>query len=207
VFIDKRLAHAEYLHSVMETPPIIVAPFDAELFGHWWFEGPQWLDFVIRKAAFDQDTLELVTLSRYLDRHPVHQTGDPGTSTWGHAGYFDTWLNHGNDWIYNHLIECGQRMEGLATRHNQDNISASTRRALNQCARELLLAQSSDWPFLITNGTSAEYAERRVRDHVSRFHYLANAIERNDIDEEYLSTLEYVDKIFPNADYQHYSKA
>jgi 1,4-alpha-glucan branching enzyme len=206
VFIDKRVAHAEYLHSVMETPSIIVAPFDAELFGHWWFEGPQWLDFVIRKAAFDQDTLELITLSRYLDRHPVHQVGDPGTSTWGHAGYFDTWLNRGNDWIYNHLIECGQRMESLATRHSKDKVPANTRRALNQCVRELLLAQSSDWPFLITNGTSAEYAARRVKDHVSRFHYLADAIEQNDINEEYLLTLEHVDKIFPNVDYRHYCR-
>ncbi len=206
VFLDKRIAHVEYLHSVMETPPVIIAPFDAELFGHWWFEGPQWLDFVIRKAAFDQNTLELITLSHYLECHPVHQVGDPGTSTWGHAGYFDTWLNASNDWIYDHLIECGGRMESLAKQYNTEPVSDLTRRALKQCVRELLLAQSSDWPFLISNGTAAEYAGRRVKDHVSRFHYLADSIEHTSIDQEHLSALEYIDNVFPDANYRHFCK-
>jgi len=203
-FLDKRTAHAQYLHSIMGTPPIITAPFDAELFGHWWFEGPQWLDFLIRKAAFDQDTIELITPSHYLDRHPVHQVGEPGASTWGHAGYFETWLNGKNDWIYNQLMECGRRMEGLATRHAGSQLSPLTGRALNQCVRELLLAQSSDWPFIISNGTASEYAARRVKDHVSRFHYLAAAIEDGSIDEEYLSALEHLDHIFPGADFRQY---
>ncbi len=202
VFLDKRVAHAEYLHSVMETPPVIVAPFDAELFGHWWFEGPQWLDFVIRKAAYDQQAVELVTPSQYLDRHPVHQVSVPGTSTWGHAGYFETWLNGRNDWIYDHLIECGKRMVALAGRHAGGQVAATRRRALNQCVRELLLAQSSDWPFIISNATSEEYASRRVRDHVSRFHALADAIEADAIDDEVLTVLEHIDNIFPDADYR-----
>lgn len=206
VFMDKRIAHIEYLHSVMEAPPIITAPFDAELFGHWWFEGPQWLDFVIRKAAFDQHCVELTTLSRYLERHPVHQVGDPVTSTWGHAGYFETWLNASNDWIYDHLVHCADRMRQLAHQHGRAPVSEPVRRALNQCVRELLLAQSSDWPFIITNGTSAQYASRRVRDHVSRFHQLADGIDRGTIDDEQLRALEYIDNIFPNADYRMFCR-
>lgn len=204
VFLDKRMAHGGYLHSVMGTAPIITAPFDAELFGHWWFEGPQWLDFVIRKAAFDQDTLELITPSRYLERHPVQQVGEPATSSWGHAGYFDIWLNRENDWIYNHYMECGRRMQQLAARCGSARVSSVTRRALNQCVRELLLAQSSDWPFIISNGTSSEYAARRAKDHVSRFHYLAEAIEQGSIDEEHLSALEQIDNVFPGADFRHF---
>ena len=128
----------------------------------------------------------------------------PGSSTWGHAGYFETWLNDENDWIYNQLMECGRRMEDLAARHGGDQVPPAKERALVQCVRELLLAQSSDWPFIISNGTSSEYAARRVKDHVSRFHYLAEGIESNDIDEEYLSTLELMDNIFPDADYRHF---
>ncbi len=201
-FLYNRIAHIEHLSSAMDTSPIVVAPFDAELFGHWWFEGPQWLDFVIRKAAFDQDVLQLTTPSDYLDRHPVHQTGYPSASTWGHKGYFETWLNKKTDWIFHQLYDCSHRMENLTARNNKARVPALTRRALNQCMRELLLAQSSDWPFIINNGTSEEYAVRRVKDHVSRFHYLADAVDKNAISEEHLSTIEQIDNIFPEIDYK-----
>ena len=203
-FLRQRVAHVEYLSSVMETKPIIIAPFDAELFGHWWFEGPQWLDFVIRKAAFDQDVIELTNISTYLERHPVHQTAVPCTSTWGHKGYFETWLNNKNDWIYAQLIECGNRMERIANQHGKGKVSQLKQRALNQCMRELLLAQSSDWPFIISNGTSEQYASRRVRDHVSRFHHLAESIEQNTINKDMLAVLEDADNIFPKANYRVY---
>ncbi len=201
-FLHKRIVHIEHLDSVMETMPIVVAPFDAELFGHWWFEGPQWLDFVIRKAAFDQSTLELTTLSRYLDHHPVHQMGVPCTSSWGHKGYFEAWLNGKTDWIYPQLYECHRRMEILASGKGRERVAPLTRRALNQCVRELLLAQSSDWPFIINNGSAAEYATRRLKDHIARFHYLADCIENNSINEEHLFVLRQMDDIFPNADYR-----
>jgi 1,4-alpha-glucan branching enzyme len=215
-FLWRRVSHVEYLSSVMETAPVVVAPFDAELFGHWWFEGPEWLDFVIRKAAFDQDALELTTLSEYLDRHPVHQSGVPCASTWGHKGYFEAWLNGKTDWIYPQLAECCRRMEALGAlealarrpggKSGKGRLSPISRRALNQCLRELLLAQSSDWPFMINNGTSAEYAVRRVRDHVGRFHLLAGCIEEGRVDAESLAALEQMDNIFPKADYRAFGR-
>ncbi len=201
-FLHKRVAHVDYLASVMETAPIVVAPFDAELFGHWWFEGPQWLDFVIRKAAFDQNTLELSTPSEYLERHPVHQTGFPCASSWGHKGYFEAWLNGGTDWIYPQLYESCRRMAVLSARYADGKVPGLTRRALNQCVRELLLAQASDWPFIINNGTSEGYAVKRVKDHLARFCFLADAIEDYSVGEEYLSALEEIDNIFPNVDYR-----
>jgi len=207
-FLRQRVAHVEYLSSVMETAPVVVAPFDAELFGHWWFEGPQWLDFVIRKAAFDQGAVELIGLSAYLDRHPVHQTGVPCTSTWGHKGYFEGWLNGTTDWLYPPLYECGRRLEVLTARYGAGpDVPALTRRALQQCMRELLLGQSSDWPFIINNGTATEYAARRVRDHVARFYYLADALEQGTVDPEVLEALETMDNIFPDADYRLYGSA
>jgi 1,4-alpha-glucan branching enzyme len=203
-FLHKRITHIEYLDSVMQTAPVVVAPFDAELFGHWWFEGPQWLDFVLRKAAFDQDTLETATLSAYLERHPVHQTALPCTSSWGHKGYFEAWLNGKTDWLYPQLHECCLRMEALAARYGKGKVPALSRRALKQCVRELLLAQSSDWPFIISNGTSEQYAVRRIKDHVARFRYLADSIERGDIDSEHLSALEQMDNLFVNVNYKLY---
>ncbi len=201
-FLRRRMAHIDYLSSIMETAPIVVAPFDAELFGHWWFEGPQWLDFVTRKAVFDQDVLELTTPSAYLDEHPVHQAGIPCTSSWGHKGYFEAWLNGKTDWIYPQLYDCCRRMEALAARYADGKASRLTQRALNQCVRELFLAQGSDWPFIINNGTSEGYAVRRVKDHLSRFRFLADAIENYSVSEESLQAVEQIDNIFPNADHR-----
>lgn len=78
------------------------------------------------------------------------------------------------------------------------------KRALNQCARELLLAQSSDWPFIITTNTMVEYAHKRVKDHIGRFNALADMIDKNEINEEYLEDIEYKDLIFPDMDYTLY---
>jgi 1,4-alpha-glucan branching enzyme len=191
----------------MGRKPIVVSAFDAELFGHWWYEGPQWLDFYIRKTAYDQSTVGLITGSGYLNAHPVHQTATPAMSSWGEKGFFGVWCNEKTDWVLVHVNDCIRRMVALCEPRCDTLPPPRIRRALNQCARELLLAQSSDWPFIMNNGTSVQYATRRVREHVGRFHYLADAIERNDIDEASLAGLEYVDSIFPAIDYRAFGKS
>ena len=182
--------------------PLVVATFDAELFGHWWFEGPQFLDFLIRKTAYDQDVFSLISPLSYLNLHPVHQYGVPGISSWGSKGYFDVWCNGKTDWVLTQVYECIRRMIKLAASQKPGPERPLVKRALNQCVRELLLAQCSDWPFIITNGTAEQYASRRIRDHVSRFHFLADGIENDSLDENELSSLELLDCIFPDVDYQ-----
>ncbi|RME69173.1 MAG: DUF1957 domain-containing protein [Verrucomicrobia bacterium] len=202
-FVFTRASQVDYLAPGMKVPPVITAPFDAELFGHWWFEGPLWLDYVVRKSVFDQTSFSLVTPGDYLDRHPVHQRATPACSTWGRGGYLDYWLNGRTDWIFADLKRCGSRMIRLARKFSATPPpDALTRRALNQCVRELLLAQASDWPFIISGGTAEAYAARRVRDHVRRFHTLAESIENERIDPEVLAALEFADNPFPNADYR-----
>jgi 1,4-alpha-glucan branching enzyme len=79
-----------------------------------------------------------------------------------------------------------------------------TKRALNQLARELLLAQSSDWAFQIYQGTTVEYASRRFRSHIHRFNLLAEQIEQGKINEELLTEIEARDNIFAEIDYRIY---
>lgn len=201
LFFEKRVRQVEYLSSTMGRAPVVVATFDAELFGHWWYEGPQWLDYLIRRSGADSSVLALISPETYLDQHPVHQRGVPCMSSWGHRGYFEVWCNGKNDWILKHVHECVCRMGALVKKCGTDP-KPSVRKALNQCLRELLLAQSSDWPFMITNGTSEQYASRRVCDHVSRFHFLADALEGNLIDLGRLPEVEYLDPVFPEADYR-----
>jgi 1,4-alpha-glucan branching enzyme len=204
-FMFYRSKQIEYHSQRMDRPPIVVAPYDAELFGHWWFEGPQWINFLIRKIVFDQNIIELITPSEYLERYPVLQLSNPSASSWGYKGYNEFWLNGSNDWIWPHLHHATRRMENLAGKFNQPEVPKLLERALNQAGRTLLLAQSSDWSFIINTGTVVEYAQRRVKNHLARFHYLEEAILSNGLDERKITALETLDNLFPDFDYRVYA--
>ena len=197
-FLKARIAQVEQLAGMIDRKPLVVAPYDAELFGHWWFEGPRWLDHLIRKIALEQDTIRLVTLTEYLDEYPVNQTATPCMSSWGSKGFNEVWENQQNQWIYPHLHIAAEFMEELATTHAAAD--ALTRRALNQAARELLLAQSSDWAFMMHSGTTGEYARARFQSHISRFHQLREGLEHGTTDSAGLTQLESRDNVFPELD-------
>lgn len=205
-FVFNRERQVEYLASVMDRTPIIVAPYDAELFGHWWFEGPEFLDYVIRKIAYDQNTIELATPSDYLKLHPRNQVTTPSMSSWGYMGYSEVWLADCNNWIYRHLHTIAWRMTDLANSHPHPQPEL-TRRALAQAARELLLAQSSDWAFIMKAGTCVDYAKKRVETHVARFLRLYDDIKASTIDPGWLAEIEEQSNIFPDIDYTVYAGA
>jgi 1,4-alpha-glucan branching enzyme len=202
-FMFNRQKQVEYLYDMIQKKPIIVSPYDAELYGHWWYEGPQWLEFLIRKIACDQDTIKLITPSEYLAEHPRNQVITPSMSSWGYKGYSEMWLQGANDWIYRHLHEASYRMTELAKEFPHAN--GTTRRALNQALRELLLAQSSDWAFILGTGTHTSYAIKRTKDHLLQFNRLYEDIKTNAIDDEWLADVESRDNLFPDIDYHYHS--
>jgi 1,4-alpha-glucan branching enzyme len=181
-------------------PPLITAPYDAELFGHWWFEGPLWLEEVLRLAAEAPEDLALVTPGDYLARYPGLQVATPSASSWGERGYNEFWLNDGNDWIYPHLHRAGRLMAALAREHGEAPPDSPRGRAVRQAGRSLLLAEASDWAFVMRSGTAVEYAHQRVRDHLARFHYLEQAVRGGRVDRLRLAALEEMDRIFPDID-------
>jgi 1,4-alpha-glucan branching enzyme len=202
-FRRKRQRQVEHLAAHMDRPPIIVSPYDAELYGHWWFEGPQFLDDLFRQLHYDQDVVEPITPGDYLQRHSTNQVATPGASSWGRGGYNEYWLNEKNAWIYRHLHAAAERMIELARRFPQAD--GLQRRALNQAARELMLAQSSDWAFIMTTGTMVPYAERRTNEHILRFNRIYEGLTGGDLDEEWLRDVESKDNIFPDVDYRIYA--
>jgi 1,4-alpha-glucan branching enzyme len=202
-FLFNREQQIKWLAGSMDRPPVIVAPYDAELFGHWWFEGPEWLDYLYRKLHFDQDTVKSITVPQYLDLVPYQQKSQPIYSTWGAGGYAGVWLDPVNDWIYPHLTEAADRMVELAREF--PNPDPQRRRALNQAGRELMLAQSSDWAFIMTTGTVTAYAHERTKVHVDNFLKLYGAIKSGQIDDGWLSTLEARNNLFPDFDYRLYA--
>jgi 1,4-alpha-glucan branching enzyme len=186
--------------------PLVVAPFDAELFGHWWFEGPRFLEEFIRQAA-DQREFSLTTPSEYLTAHCTQQIVEPAASTWGENGHLAVWLDPSNAWIYPHLQIAAQKMTEIATPNAADrpNMTDIADRILKQLARELLLAQASDWAFLIKAGTAREYATKRTIDHLARFNRLHDQFVRNDVDDEFLRDCEWRDNLFPNVNWRYYA--
>jgi 1,4-alpha-glucan branching enzyme len=203
-FMFNREKQVEWLAGAMDgRPPLIVAPYDAELYGHWWFEGPDWINFLLRKMHYDQQTIKTITIPEYLERYPKNQVAQPTMSSWGYKGYCEVWLEGSNDWIYRHLHEGADRMVELA-RANPD-AAALHRRALNQAARELLLAQSSDWAFIMKTGTMVDYARERTRIHVLNFNHLYDMIRSGNIDESWLAEIERRHNLFPDVDYRIYA--
>ena len=203
-FINKRQQQIINLNTSMDRPPIIIAPYDAELFGHWWFEGPKWLEWVLRLASNPSNPIQTISCSDYLAQQSGHQIATPSASTWGDQGYFSYWLNETNNWIYPFLHKAEAEMEQLASDFRDLTINSLQKRALNQAARSVLLAQASDWPFIMKSETTTEYANKRITDHLARFNYLHDAIRKNNIDNRYLTALEIMDNIFPNIDFWDY---
>ena len=203
-FVQERLAQRKEVLPYCDAPPLAVAPYDTELFGHRWLEGLTFLETVFRTAA-EHEELAFTTPSRYLSDHPPSDRCRPGTSSWGFGGFFNLWINPSNDWIYPRLHDAGRLMVRLARRFQSP--PRLQERALNQCARELMLAQASDWPFLLSVNSFEEYAARRVRGHLKTFNILAHELTSNAIDEQYLSRVEAHDNLFPEMDYRVFAGA
>ena len=122
--------------------------------------------------------------------------------SWGDQGYADFWLNPSNDWIYPPLLKASRRMVEAADHWIRPD--PLTRRALNQAARELLLAQASDWAFMMKTGNHRAYAERRVDGHLRHFKLLMDQLKKGKVSEAFLAPLELKNNLFPEMDYRVY---
>jgi len=202
-FLRKRGEQVKQLEEFMDRAPVIVSPYDAELFGHWWFEGPEWLNFLFRKMHYDQDAVKPITPSEYLEKYDSYPVISPAESTWGYRGYNEVWLNGSNDWIYRHLHKMAELM--ISAARDYKDPSDIERRALNQMARELLLAQASDWAFIMKTGTFVDYAVVRTKEHIGRFLELNHQLRNGEIDPGLLGEAENKYDLFRDIDYRVYA--
>lgn len=202
-FHRKRVQQMEHLGRHMERPPMVVSPYDAELFGHWWFEGQEFLYNLFKEIDRKQE-IRAVTPVEYLTMYPKNQMVNPNPSSWGDRGYYDVWLNGKNAWIYRHLHNMADVMEKLA-KENFNCSDFDKTRVLNQMTRELLLGQSSDWAFLMTTETATEYSVQRTKEHISNFNALYEMLGENSIDLDFLQTLEYKNSIFNFVNFRVYA--
>lgn len=201
-FVAERARQTREAAARIGRDPIIVAPFDLELFGHWWYEGPAWLGEVLRRIADGDDGLSTVTPADYLSLYPDYQNCALPMSSWGRGGYAEVWLNETNDWIYPALHQAETRLGALAVRTAHPSGLAG--RVLNQAARELMLAQASDWAFIMDARTTVDYAVRRTKRHLNQCMRLCAMAETGRIDEDILERAEAASPIFPDLDFRLY---
>ena len=194
-FLSNRRKQVATVTKWMDRPPLVTCMYDAELFGHWWYEGPDFLFALFEQNHREGGGLSFVSPSDYLEKFPENQPSQPVFSSWGLGGYAEFWLNEANDWLYPPLNAACDEMTYLADQYEWEK--GAVERAICQAARELLLAQASDWAFMLKTGNHKTYAERRFKAHLARFHQLAQQVRRHKIDESFLSDLEEKDNLFP----------
>jgi 1,4-alpha-glucan branching enzyme len=184
---------------------VVAAIYDTELFGHWWFEGVDWLAEVLDRLA-QSEVVDLTTASDFLQAHQPEDVVTLPESSWGMGGNHFTWDNADTHWVWPVIHAAETRLERLVARYPQPD--EATRTVLNQAARELLLLQSSDWPFLITTGQAGEYAIERFTSHVERFDLLAASVEPGPADSAAATTAAELyerDKVFADIDYRDWA--
>ena len=179
---------------------VAMAPFDTELFGHWWFEGVDFLKELFTRLPFREGVIP-VTASEHLESFPAQAAIRPLEGSWGANGDFSMWLNEGTRWTWERLWPLEDRFWEAAPRALS---SEKTRPILAQAARQLLLAQSSDWQFMISTGAVPDYAEKRLNLHSDDADMLLDALSPTATEEDLANALERVnelqdrDDLFPN---------
>jgi predicted glycosyl hydrolase (DUF1957 family) len=198
-FMECRNFRFEYIHGSYWKKPLSVATYDAELFGHHWFEGPQFLYFLLKKLYYDQNQTELITPSDYLSRHPTNQEILPPASSWGDKGSFDKWMYGSVSWMYRHVHEA---IEGLTELRKRAKglTDPLLSRILRQALREVLWAMNSDLAFVISNGHFVDKMKEFFFEALERFWVLYDMgykrIYGKDIDEDRLREIEFTRPIF-----------
>ena len=188
---------------------ILCAVYDTELYGHWWFEGPQWLYHVLKQLAQDPE-ITLATVSEYLDAHPATLPVELPEGSWGEGGFHYIWLNEETAWSWKLVYEVEAEMSALANDYSDNETVAPI---LKQAAREALLLMASDWQFVISTGGAKDYGTVRLRNHYDNFQALANLIRRAGAGKELsvgdwknIAECEVRDSVFPDVEPRFFAR-
>ncbi|MCP4230298.1 MAG: DUF1957 domain-containing protein [bacterium] len=191
-----------------DEPPILVAPFDTELFGHWWYEGIEWLDAALRKLAADPD-IELATAGEYLDKYPAEKVVSLPEGSWGEGGFHWIWLNPETEWSWKLFYELEDRFAKIGERE----LNPEARAVYVKALREFAVFAASDWQFLISTWSARDYAEERLRLHYGNTSRALDIVEKlqagdaiTDEEREFVKSELVTNKLFPGLSADWFSE-
>ncbi len=191
----------DFHHKNNQELGILIAPYDTELLGHWWFEGPEFLYRVLKWVEMDPE-IELTTCGKYLKEFPPVNIVHIPEGSWGEGQGHWIWLNEWTTWTWEKIYDIEKRVKRIFDKYNGTN-DDNIKRIITQIQRENLLLQSSDWQFLISTWSARDYAENRVAEHYERINRLIDMLKhyegsKNLLPEQYnyLGNLESIDNIF-----------
>lgn len=186
-----------------DSKAILSAIYDTELYGHWWFEGPQWLYEVLKRLG-TEETVQLETVGEYLSDKPATSDVNLPEGSWGEGGFHYIWLNEETAWSWKLVYETEIEISELAREYG-DVVDCAP--ILKQAAREALLLMASDWQFCISTGGAKDYSEIRLRNHYDNFKALAGLVRRSASGEQLsvgdwknIAECEARDCVFPDID-------
>lgn len=173
-FIKSIIERSAQVERIIKQKPVFILPFDTELFGHWWFEGPMFLEMLIEKIA-NRDDIDLV-MPCQLQQLDM-PTAAPVESSWGRGGDFSTWYNPSvrsnvamlDKTMHRYLHYCGAKDDVLA-----------------QSVREIMLAMASDWQYMISTGTYTQYGSMRFHEHIEAANTILKMAENGKPDRSYV---------------------
>lgn len=178
--------------------PLVMAVYDTELFGHYWKEGPYWLEITLRSMAASE-RVAITTPSTYLTENRPAEATTPLETSWSIENRdHSTWMNPGTEWIWRELSRAQEKYFELRS-CGFPLESPESSRAAAQARRELLLLESSDWPFLVARERASQYATERFNSHLERYWKIVGALESGKAREmeDELAEIEEIDNIFP----------
>lgn len=197
-FVSQCRERIRHLSAIINREPLIVAMFDTEHFGHWWHEGTQWLDLAIRMLAAEVPELKMITAEEYLRIFPTNQEAMPSMSSWGWGGYSETWLMGRNDWIYRELFQAMEALESFLT--DRSPLRTEQRACVEQYLREFMLAQSSDWAYMLHREQNIAYVEKKLQGYLQTMRLLLSMARQESFDIETLRAIQRKSSIFLDID-------
>lgn len=191
-----------YYHNITGEFGTLCTPFDTELFGHWWFEGPLFIKALLKGLSYSPYTKPVTAWQQYSRINPLEVIKLPEGS-WGVGNSHEVWANEGNKWTWEAIYNDELRLSKIYAQYDISALAPLPRRIITQALRELMLLHSSDWQFLIYTRSAQDYAEQRFIYHHSDFNKMCDLFEKysssNEIelnDELYLKETEERNSIF-----------
>ena len=195
-------------NNAYEIPAILILPFDFELYGHWWKEGIEWLKLLFQ-SIIKIDQISMITISEYLSTYKEKfSTIRMKESSWGEGGHFQVWKNPEHGWIWPNINSSIIQLEDVF--ESNPNPNQWGQKVLKQAARELLLMEGSDWPFLLYTKQAKEYANQRFHKHHQFFNKLIwaakNPEDKSRMSSKELENIESMDSCFQNLNLKYFKK-